>query len=59
MDGVQVFSATLAKDREYLGERVTAWLRLNPNKKITDRVVVQSSDSEYHCLSIILFWTDG
>jgi hypothetical protein len=56
MLGAKVFTATKAKDREELGEVLTRWLRANPNVKVTDRVVTQSSDREFHCLSITLFY---
>ncbi len=54
--GVKVFSATKAKEREELGETVTRWLRANPDLEIVDRVVTQSSDDEFHCLTIVLFY---
>ena len=54
--GVKVFSATKARDREGLGEQVTRWLRGNPNCEIVDKIVTQSSDSEFHCLTITLFY---
>jgi hypothetical protein len=54
--GVKVFSATKAKDREELGETITRWLRSNADVEIVDRVVTQSSDDEFHCLSIVLFF---
>jgi hypothetical protein len=54
--GVKVFSATKAKDREELGETVTRWLKSNPEVEMVDRVVSQSSDSEFHCLTIVLFY---
>jgi len=54
--GVKVFSATKAKEREELGETVTRWLRSNPEVEVVDRVVSQSSDSEFHCLTIVLFY---
>jgi len=54
--GVKVFSATKAKDREELGETITRWLRSNVEIEIVDRVVTQSSDDEFHCLSIVLFY---
>ena len=53
--GVKVFSATKAKEREELGETVTRWLRSN-DVEVVDRVVSQSSDDEFHCLSIVLFY---
>jgi len=55
-DGVKVFSATKAKERDELGETVTRWMRGNPELEVVDRVVRQSSDDEFHCLTIIIFW---
>ena len=52
---VKVFSATKARERESLGERVTEWVR-QQKPRITNTVVRQSSDSEFHCLSIIVFY---
>ena len=54
--GVKVFSATKAKEREELGEHVTRWIRDNPHARIIDKIVTQSSDSEFHCLTITLFY---
>ena len=54
--GVKVFSATKAKEREELGENVTRWLRSNADLEVVDRIVTQSSDDEFHCLTIILFY---
>jgi hypothetical protein len=56
-DGVQVFSATKAREREVLGERVTAWLRAHPEANVVAKGICMSSDHQYHCLSIVLFWT--
>jgi hypothetical protein len=55
-DGVKVFSATKVADRMRLGELITTWLRDHPEHKIVDKVVTQSSDDEYHCIAITLFW---
>jgi len=57
-DGVKVFAATKARDREQLGEVITQWMQHNPEKKIVDREVRQSSDNEFHCLTIVLFYTE-
>ncbi len=57
--GVKVFSATKAKDREELGESITRWLRANPNVRVLDKIVTQSSDSEFHCITITLFFDDA
>lgn len=54
--GVKVFSATKAKERELLGELITDWIRSNQNCEIVDKIVTQSSDSEFHCLTITLFY---
>ena len=56
IEGVKVFSATKARDRQELGEAVTEWLRQNPNYEIVDKVVTQSSDDDFHCLSITIFY---
>jgi hypothetical protein len=55
-NGVKVFSATKAREREDLGESITRWLRANPGVRIVDKVVTQSSDREFHCLTITLFF---
>jgi folate-dependent tRNA-U54 methylase TrmFO/GidA len=54
--GIKVFSTTLARDREQMGENITKWIRDNPNIDIVDREVTQSSDKEFHCLTITLFY---
>ena len=54
--GVKVFSATKAKERDELGETITRWLRSNADLEVVDRVVRQSSDDEFHCVTIILFY---
>ena len=57
-NGVKVFSATKAVDRERLGEAVTNWLRAHSECEVVDKIVTQSSDSEFHCLAITLFYTE-
>ena len=54
--GVKVFSATKAKEREELSENVSRWLKSNADLEIVDRVVRQSSDNEFHCYSLSLFY---
>lgn len=54
--GVKVFSATKAKEREELGENVTRWLKSNSDLEVVDRIVVQSSDNEFHCYTLVLFY---
>jgi hypothetical protein len=55
-DGARVFSATKALEREGLGNKLTDWLEANPDKEVVDTVVRQSSDRQFHCLSIIVFY---
>lgn len=54
--GMKVFSATKAKEREDLGDKVTRWMRANPEIAVKETVIRQSSDNEFHCLSIIVFY---
>lgn len=56
--GVKVFSTTLARDRDQLSERITGWLRERPGIEIVGREVTQSSDKEFHCLTITLFYRE-
>jgi hypothetical protein len=55
-NGVKVFSTTLARDRELMGENITRWLKDHPDCEIVDKRVTQSSDKEFHCLSITIFY---
>ncbi len=53
---VKVFSTTLARDREVMGESITKWIAdQGAGMQIVDKIVTQSSDKEFHCLSITLF----
>lgn len=54
--GVKVFSATKAREREEMGEVITRWLKENPAIQIVDKQVSQSSDNEFHCLTITIFY---
>jgi hypothetical protein len=56
MIGVRLFSATKARDREVVGELITEWIRSNPQYQPFDKVVLQSSDAEFHCLTIVLLF---
>ena len=56
--GVKVFSATMAHDREILGDKVMAWIQKNPRRKIVQTIVTQSSDQAFHCLAITVFFSD-
>jgi hypothetical protein len=57
--GAKVFSVTMAQQRNDLGDRITEWVRTNPERRVVDVVVTQSSDEAFHCLSIILFWAQA
>ena len=55
--GVKIFSATKAREREEISDRVTNWLAANRGKvKLIDKQVTQSSDREFHCLTVTLFY---
>jgi len=56
--GVKVFSSTLARDRDAMGEVITRWLAEHPKLVVVGREVKQSSDREFHCLSITLFYRE-
>ena len=59
-NGVKVFSATMVADRDQLGEKVTAWMAHNPQLKVTDIIITQSSDEAFHCIAITVFyWEDA
>jgi hypothetical protein len=53
---MKVFSATKAKEREFLGELITDWIGIHPELEVFDKIVTQSSDDEYHCVTITLFY---
>jgi hypothetical protein len=52
---VKVFTATVMKRRNELGEEVTAWIQANDVVTL-QTWVVQSSDQSFHCLSIVIFY---
>jgi folate-dependent tRNA-U54 methylase TrmFO/GidA len=54
--GVKVFSTTLARDREVMGENITRWLKEHPDVEVVDKEITQSSDKEFHCLTVTLFY---
>ena len=59
INGIKVFTATKARERESLGETVTAWIRQHKDLEILDKIVTQSSDSEFHCLTVTLFYQNN
>jgi hypothetical protein len=56
--GVKVFTATKARDRQALGDNVTRWLSENPSVRILEKKVTQSSDAQFHCLTITLLYEE-
>jgi len=56
--GMKTFSTTLARDREQMGENITRWLNDNAALEVVDKIVTQSSDKEFHCLTITLFYRE-
>ena len=58
VNGVKVFSATMVKDREVLGERVTEWIRSHPDCEIDDIVITQSSDEAFHCVTATVLYSE-
>lgn len=58
-NGVEVFSATMARDRDQLGHQVTEWIRKRGDAiEVLDVVVTQSSDHAFHCVSITVFFRE-
>jgi hypothetical protein len=57
-NGVKVFAATLAAHRAALGDTVMLWLTARPRVEVVDVVVRQSSDDRFHCLTIVLFYSE-
>jgi hypothetical protein len=55
-NGVKVFTATMAQNRETLGEKIGAWLGSDPTREVVDTVVTQSSDESFHCIAITIFY---
>lgn len=54
-DAMKVFSTTKHREREELGERITAFIRQLPaGVEIVSKDVVLSSDSQFHCFSMVL-----
>jgi hypothetical protein len=55
-DGAIVFSTTMRRHRDELGDRITRWLGEHPHLVPIDTVVTQTSDVRFHCLTIVVFW---
>ncbi|MFN3202257.1 MAG: hypothetical protein ACE366_27885 [Bradymonadia bacterium] len=55
-EGLKVFTAAKSSERERLGTRLTDWLASTPDIEVVDTIVRQSSDNQFHCLSILVFY---
>lgn len=55
-NSVKVFSATMHRDREVLGENVTKWMADHPQAKVVSIVMAQSSDASFHCVTCAVFF---
>jgi len=53
---MKIFSATKMRDRDALGESITEWIRAHPELEVFEKIVTQSSDAEFHCLAITVFY---
>lgn len=56
--GCKVFSTTLARDREVMGDTITRWLAGNPGLEVVDKQVLLSSDRQFHCLTLVFFYRE-
>lgn len=63
INGFKVFAATMVADRAILGEKVTDWItkmrRVDKTFVLREIVVTQSSDAEFHCISVTAtYWQE-
>lgn len=58
LHGVKVFSATMHPQRAQLGETVTAWITAHRELTIIDITIVQSSDAEFHCVTVVVGYSE-
>ncbi len=55
-DGMVIFSASKHSDREKMGADVTTWRRHNTGVTIVEVRTMQSSDNEFHCVTVVIFY---
>lgn len=55
-DWCRTGSATMAGARATLGDTITQWIAANPRCKLVEFAITQSSDSRFHCVTIVLFF---
>ncbi|NQV13420.1 MAG: hypothetical protein HQ530_03900 [Parcubacteria group bacterium] len=58
MTGVKIFTCTRHHEKEQEGDKITEWLRDNPDIQILEKMVLQSSDISHHCLTVAIFYHD-
>ena len=52
---IKVWSVTKVRDREVIGDVITNWLQ--ESRAIpSETIILQSSDSAFHCLSFVMFY---
>ncbi len=54
--GLKVFSASKPSERNALGDQITQWLAARRGERVLGWRVLQSSDSDYHCLTIVVIY---
>jgi hypothetical protein len=54
---VKIFSETMHRPRQEMSKTITDWLK-GYDGMIVDTIVKQSSDNEFHCLSVLLLCLD-
>lgn len=57
-NGVKVFTGATEMQRKRLGDVVTDWLGSHRELHIVDMCVMQTSDREYHCVTITVFYRE-
>ncbi len=56
--GVKVFSATKARERDEMGAAISRWVKQNSDLEIVDKIITQSSDKEFHCYTMTIFYRE-
>jgi hypothetical protein len=56
--GVKVFSATKARERDGMGAAISRWVKQHSDLEIVEKIITQSSDKEFHCYTMTLFYRE-
>ncbi len=56
--GVKVFSATKARERDEMGATISRWVKQHSDLDIVEKVITQSSDREFHCYTMTIFYRE-